>query len=101
MSGEMTGDGARLLAGVLWDEPSRPIDPRLVQLLIAACLVESRGESYGTYLERVFSDDPDFLTTIKQWSKEESEHGLVLATWLRRKLPQIDISTLLQNIMRA
>lgn len=96
MGGAVSGDGARLLEGIPWEQGSpSSVDPQLIQLLIAACLVESRGDAYGTYLERVFSDDPEFVEIIKGWSVEENEHGIVLAAWLKRAAPELNIAGLL------
>jgi rubrerythrin len=96
MGDAVSGDGARLLADIPWEGCSATsVDPQVIQLLIAACLVESRGDAYGAYLERVFSDDPEFVKTIKEWSIEENEHGIVLANWLGRVVPEMNISSLL------
>jgi len=91
-------DGARLLSGIRWDEgtPER-VKPEIVRLLGAACLVESRGDSYGAYLGRVFCDDPEFLKSIALWSQEENEHGIVLGTWLTRSFPDFNFSALFEK----
>jgi hypothetical protein len=96
MNNVASGDGARLLAGIPWERSApESVTPQLVNLLIAACLVESRGDAYGAYLERVFFDDPPFIETIKRWSIEETEHGIVLASWLKHARPELSISQLL------
>jgi len=82
---------ARLLDNVPWNKSNvRSINIDLLQLLIAAALVETRGEAYGEYLMRVFSDDQEFVEVIRGWSKEEAEHGVALGTWLTRTLPNFD-----------
>jgi hypothetical protein len=94
----VAADGSRLLEGIPWDKgvPER-VNPEIIQLLIAASLVESRGDAYGEYLARVFSDEPDFVESIHAWSQEENEHGIALGTWLSRSLPYFDFPALLSK----
>jgi rubrerythrin len=67
---------------VPWDQfdPSR-VDPELVPLVKAAAMVERNGVDYGTYLNRVFVDDPDFRAAADRWSAEEVQHGDTLGRW--------------------
>ena len=57
---------------VPWDQfaPDK-IDPDIVPLVKAAAMVERNGVDYGTYLNRVFADDPDFRAAADRWSLEE------------------------------
>jgi rubrerythrin len=91
-------DGTRLLAGIDWRTPKPAfVDIDVIQLLTAACLVESRGDSYGVYLSRVFSGDKHFSAEIEQWSREENEHGIALSTWLERSVPKFEFGALLKR----
>jgi hypothetical protein len=67
---------------VAWDrfDPTR-LDPEIVSLVKAAALVERNGVDYGTYLNRVFVDDPDFRAAADRWSLEEVQHGDTLGRW--------------------
>ena len=67
---------------VPWDRFDRTkLDPELVALVKAAAMVERNGTDYGTYLNRVFSDDPDFRAAADRWSVEEVQHGDTLGRW--------------------
>ncbi len=57
------------------------VDPEIVALVKAAALVERNGVDYGTYLNRVFVDDPDFRKAADRWSVEEVQHGDTLGRW--------------------
>jgi hypothetical protein len=67
---------------VPWDQfdPTQ-IDPEIVALVKAAAMVERNGTDYGTYLNRVFPDDPDFRAAADRWSLEEVQHGDTLGRW--------------------
>ena len=67
---------------VAWErfDPSR-LDPQVVALVKAAALVERNGVDYGTYLNRVFAEDPDFRKAADRWSVEEVQHGDTLGRW--------------------
>ncbi len=67
---------------VPWDQfdPAK-VDPDLVPLVKAAAMVERNGVDYGTYLNRVFVDDPDFRAAADRWSLEEVQHGDTLGRW--------------------
>ncbi len=67
---------------VPWDrfDPSK-LDPQIVALVKAAALVERNGIDYGTYLNRVFAEDPDFCGAADRWSVEEVQHGDTLGRW--------------------
>ena len=70
------------LEDVAWSafDPAR-LDPSLVSLVKAAAMVERNGPDYGTYLNRVFHDDPDFSAAADNWSVEEVQHGDALGRW--------------------
>jgi len=67
---------------VAWEnfEPGK-IDPEMVGLVKAAALVERNGVDYGTYLNRVFKDDPAFCAAADRWAVEEVQHGEALGRW--------------------
>jgi rubrerythrin len=67
---------------VAWDQfdPAR-LDPSIVALVKAAAMVERNGVDYGTYLNRVFHDDPAFRAAADTWSVEEVQHGDALGRW--------------------
>jgi hypothetical protein len=67
---------------VPWDRFDRTkLDPEIVALVKAAALVERNGTDYGTYLNRVFVEDPDFRGAADRWSLEEVQHGDTLGRW--------------------
>jgi hypothetical protein len=67
---------------VRWDAFDRSkLDPEIVALVKAAAMVERNGIDYGTYLNRVFVDDPDFRAAADRWSLEEVQHGDALGRW--------------------
>jgi rubrerythrin len=67
---------------VPWDQfdPIK-IDPEILLLVKAAAMVERNGTDYGTYLNQVFPDDPDFRAAADRWSLEEVQHGDTLGRW--------------------
>ena len=67
---------------VPWDRFDRTkLDPEIVALVKAAAMVERNGIDYGTYLNRVFVDDPDLRAAADRWSLEEVQHGDTLGRW--------------------
>jgi rubrerythrin len=70
------------LDDVRWEAFDRSrLDPSLVAIVKAAAMVERNGTDYGTYLHRVFHDDPDFQAAADRWSVEEIQHGDALGRW--------------------
>lgn len=66
-----------------WDrfDASR-VQPQLLALARAACLVEYNADTYTDYLCRVFSDDPELQSKFSAWGDEEKRHGLAIARWV-------------------
>jgi hypothetical protein len=65
-----------------WDQFDRDrVDPSLVAIVKAAAMVERNGTDYGTYLKRIFHDDPAFKQAADNWSFEEVQHGDALGRW--------------------
>ena len=67
---------------VAWDQfdPGK-VDADLIALVKAAAMVERNGTDYAIYLNRVFSDDPDFQQAADYWAEEEVQHGDALGKW--------------------
>ncbi len=83
---------------VPWDrfDPTK-LDPQIVALVKAAALVERNGIDYGTYLNRVFAEDPDFRKAADRWSVEEVQHGDTLGRWAMLADPGWDFETAFQR----
>ena len=76
---------------VRWDQFDRgKLDPSLVAIVKAAAMVERNGTDYGTYLNRVFHDDPAFMAASDNWSREEVQHGDALGHWAMLADPSWD-----------
>lgn len=82
--------------GLPWErlEAAKAV-PETLEIVKAAALVEYNAPDYVAYLSRVFSDDPDFLSVIRQWGTEEVQHGQALGAWAER----IDPSWSLERAM--
>jgi hypothetical protein len=67
---------------VAWDrfDPAKA-ERDLIPLVKAAAMVERNGTDYAIYLNRVFSDDPDFRQAADYWALEEVQHGDALGRW--------------------
>jgi len=57
------------------------VDPELLKIVKAACMVEYNGRDYAAYLCNVFPDDPEFQEAAVAWADEEVQHGAALARW--------------------
>lgn len=66
------------------------VDPELVKMVKAAALVEYNAPDYVEYLCNVFQGYPDVQETIRDWGREEEQHGEALARWARLADPQFD-----------
>lgn len=73
------------------------VDPDLLKVVKAAALVESNGYDYGTYLSRVFADDPEFCEKVLEWAGEEVKHGQALARWAQLADPDFDYESALKR----
>lgn len=56
------------------------IDPALVAVVRATCLLESRSDLYRDHLLGVLPER--FAAGVERWANEESHHGRALARWL-------------------
>jgi rubrerythrin len=66
------------------------VDPEIVKVIKAASVVEYNGADYADYLCRVFDDSPEFQTLIRNWAREEVQHGAALARWAKLADPDFD-----------
>ncbi|MBX2797768.1 MAG: ferritin-like domain-containing protein [Myxococcales bacterium] len=60
----------------------------LVVIVRTTCLLESRSERYGAYLERVLPGR--FGPFVRRWAQEEGGHGRRLRAWLAVHDPDFD-----------
>lgn len=77
-----------------WDafDPAK-VDPRTLQAVKAAALVEANAPDYVSYLCSVFRDSEEIQEDIRQWGREEAQHGEVLAKWARLADPEFDFDS--------
>lgn len=66
------------------------VDPEIVKVIKAAAVVEYNGADYASYLCRVFGDSPEFQVVIRNWAREEVQHGAALARWAKLADPSFD-----------
>lgn len=65
-----------------WERFDRAkLDPDILAVVKAACLVERNAPDYVTYLSNVFTDDQKFLKGMQRWQAEEVQHGEVLGRY--------------------
>jgi hypothetical protein len=83
---------------VRWDQfdPAK-LDPSIIALVKSAAMVERNGTDYGTYLKRVFHDDPAFKDAADLWSVEEIQHGDALGRWAMLADPSWDYQAAFQR----
>lgn len=67
------------LDDIAWDrfDPQK-VDPEMVKVAKAACMVEHHSGDYGAYLRSVFPDDAEFAAAATAWAAEEIRHGEAL-----------------------
>ena len=87
-----------VIEDVAWDK-FRPdqVDPDIVTLVKAAAMVERNGIDYAVYLNRVFTDDPDFQQAADNWAVEEVQHGDALGKWAMLADPAWDFEAAFQR----
>lgn len=66
------------------------INPELVSLAKAACMVEHNGYDYARYLCQVFQGDTEFQQVANTWAEEEVQHGRALRKWVELADPTFD-----------
>jgi len=83
---------------IRWDrfDPDR-LDPAVIAVVRATCLLESRSASYGAYLTRVLPDR--FADRVDAWAAEEHQHGRALRRWLALADPAFDADGALDRLL--
>jgi len=66
------------------------VDPKILEIVKTAALVEANSADYVSYLHNIFGDNPALCNDISQWGKEEIQHGQVLARWAELADPDFD-----------
>ena len=85
--------GSWTLDDICWDRFDRSkLDPQIVSIVKAACLVEYNGGAYAHHLCRIFHDDPEFQSSARRWGEEETQHGAALGRWAELADPEFDIA---------
>jgi hypothetical protein len=86
--------GGWTLDDIAWDQfDPATVDPELVPIVKAACLVEHNGCAYAHHLCLIFADDPEFQHSARRWGEEEVQHGRALARWAALADPEFDFDT--------
>ena len=79
------------LDDIPWDRFDRSrLDPAMVKIAKAACMVEHHSADYGKYLCGVFHDDPAFCADALRWAAEEVQHGTALRRYAELADPAFD-----------
>ena len=79
------------LDDIPWDQfDASKVDPDLLSLAKAACMVEHNGYDYARYLCQVFKGDTQFEAVADQWAEEEVQHGRALRRWVELADPTFD-----------
>jgi rubrerythrin len=66
------------------------VNPELVPLVKAACMVEHNSQDYDRYLHKVFEGDAAAQEAITEWAREEVQHGQALRKWAELADPEFD-----------
>lgn len=77
-----------------WDafDPTK-VDRETLEAVKAASLVEANAPDYVSYLCSVFQDSVEIQDDIRQWGREEAQHGRALAMWCKLADPKFDFDT--------
>lgn len=79
------------LEDIPWDRFDRSkLDPEMVKIVKAACMVEHHSGDYGAYLCSVFPNDAEFVAAATIWAAEELQHGKVLRRYAELADPSFD-----------
>jgi len=76
------------------------VDSGTLEAVKAAALVEFNAPDYVTYLCNVFSDNAALQEDIRQWGREEAQHGRVLAKWAKLADPSFDFDNAFERFRR-
>ncbi len=66
------------------------VEPGLLAIAKAACMVEHNGREYARYLSEVFHDMPEYKQIASDWAEEEVQHGRALRRWAELADPTFD-----------
>ena len=90
------------LDDIAWERFDRSkLDPKLVNIVKAACMVEHHGGDYGSYLCSIFRDDPEFCEAAVSWAEEEIQHGKVLRRYAELADPDFDFDESFSRFVRG
>ncbi|MGD9537386.1 MAG: acyl-ACP desaturase [Alphaproteobacteria bacterium] len=90
------------LEDIPWDRFDRSkVDPEMVKVAKAACMVEHHSADYGTYLCNVFPDDSEFCAAANTWAAEEIQHGKVLRRYAELADPSFDFEATFERFVEG
>ncbi|MEM8800829.1 MAG: ferritin-like domain-containing protein [Pseudomonadota bacterium] len=106
MAEEMPGTASFKMRWTLDDirwqsfDPSR-VDPRLLEVVKAAALVEANSADYVDYLHKIFEHDQTFCEVASHWGVEEAQHGEALGRWAEMADPDFNFKDALHRFRNA
>jgi hypothetical protein len=81
-----------------WDAfDASKVDRSTLEAVKAASLVEANAPDYVSYLCNVFHDNAQIQADIRQWGREEAQHGAALARWAALADPSFDFEGALER----
>lgn len=84
------------LADLRWSDCTpATVDPKLLETVKTASVIEANSSDYVAYLHNVFADDPDFTEAADRWGEEEAQHGNALGRWAELVDPSFDFAAAL------
>ena len=84
-----------------WDAfDASKVDRPTLEAVKAASLVEANAPDYVGYLCSVFRDSEQIQEDIRQWGREESQHGQVLSRWAKLADPAFDFPSAFERFRR-
>ncbi|HEY6983757.1 ferritin-like domain-containing protein [Reyranella sp.] len=90
------------LDSIAWDRfDGSKVDPEILRNIKAAAMVERNGADYGTYLGRVFVDDPMVVEDVDRWAVEEIQHGMALGRWVQLADPAWNFDAAFERFRRG
>jgi rubrerythrin len=89
------------LDDIKWDAfDASKVDSGTLEAAKAAALVEFNAPDYVSYLCNVFADSSEIQDNIRQWGREEAQHGRALARWARLADPSFDFDSSFERFRR-
>jgi len=81
------------LEDIAWaDFDPAAVDPRLLEAVKTAAVVEANSADYVRYLHNIFGDDAGFKAAAERWGEEEAQHGAALGRWAEMADPGFDFA---------